>query len=75
MLITNGIGNGYRNIIFKLIRNAGTRANGEADWPDPLEVTLGTSGPGSTPRARGETRWPDVRADHDLTADAAAGPG
>jgi hypothetical protein len=43
VLITNGIGNGYRNIIFKLIRSAGTRANGEADFPDPLEVTLGTS--------------------------------
>jgi hypothetical protein len=43
VLITNGIGNGYRNIIFKLIRSSGTRANGEADWPDPLEVTLGTS--------------------------------
>lgn len=43
VLVTNGIGNGYRNIIFKLIRASGTRANGEADWPDPLEVTLGTS--------------------------------
>lgn len=43
VLITNGIGNGYRNIHFKLIRNAGTRANGDADWPDPMEVTLGTT--------------------------------
>lgn len=43
VLITNGIGNGYRNIIFKLIRSAGSRANGEADWPDPLEITLGTT--------------------------------
>lgn len=42
-LITNGIGNGYRNIIFKLIRSSGTRANGQSDWPSPLEVTLGTS--------------------------------
>lgn len=43
VLVTNGIGNGYRNIIFKLIRTSGTRANGEADFPDPLEVTLGTT--------------------------------
>lgn len=42
-LITNGIGNGYRNIIFKLIRGSSTRANGETDWPDPLEITLGTT--------------------------------
>ncbi len=42
-LITNGIGNGYRNVIFKLVRNAGTRANGDADFPDPFEVTLGTT--------------------------------
>jgi hypothetical protein len=42
-LITNGIGNGYRNIHFKLVRNAGTRANGDADWPDPFELTLGTT--------------------------------
>jgi hypothetical protein len=42
-LITNGIGNGYRNIIFKLIRSAGTRANGTSDWPDPQELDLGTT--------------------------------
>lgn len=42
-LITNGIGNGYRNIIFKLIRSGGTRANGTSDWPDPQELDLGTT--------------------------------
>jgi hypothetical protein len=42
-LITNGIGNGYRNIIFKLVRAGSTRANGDGDWPDPLEITLGTT--------------------------------
>lgn len=42
-LITNGIGNGYRNIMFKLVRTGGTRANGTADFPDPLELTLGTT--------------------------------
>jgi hypothetical protein len=55
VLITNGIGNGYRNIIFKLVRTAGTRANGEADWPDPLEVTLGTS----RTRLYGKLNWRD----------------
>ena len=43
VLITNGIGHGYREILFKLVRNASTRANGESDWPDPLEITLGTT--------------------------------
>lgn len=42
-LLTNGIGNAYRNIIFRLVRTGGTRANGTADWPDPQEVTLGTT--------------------------------
>lgn len=41
--VTNGIGNGYRNIVFKLIRSSGTRANGTADWPDPQELDLGTT--------------------------------
>jgi hypothetical protein len=42
-LITNGIGNGYRNLIFKLIRTSGTRANGSSDWPNPQELDLGTT--------------------------------
>lgn len=58
VLITNGIGNGYRNVIFKLIRTAGTRANGEADWPDPLEVTLGTS----RTRLYAKANWRDKMA-------------
>lgn len=41
--ITNGIGYGYRNVIFKLIRTSGTRAQGTSDWPDPQEITLGTT--------------------------------
>lgn len=74
VLITNGIGNGYRNIIFKLIRSSGTRANGEADWPDPLEVTLGTS----RTRLYAKSNWRDkVGRTFELisaTADAAGGP-
>lgn len=43
-LITNGIGNGYRNIVFKLIRtSSGKRADGFSDWPDPQELDLGTT--------------------------------
>ena len=42
-LITNGIGNGFRNLIFKLIRTSGTRANGTTDWPNPQELDLGTT--------------------------------
>jgi hypothetical protein len=30
------LGYPWRNYIFMLIRTAGTRANGELDWPDPL---------------------------------------
>jgi hypothetical protein len=74
VLITNGIGNGYRNIIFKLIRSSGTRANGEADWPDPLEVTLGTS----RTRLYAKSNWRDkIGRTFELispTADAAGGP-
>ncbi|MGH3273814.1 MAG: hypothetical protein ACRDNZ_05730 [Streptosporangiaceae bacterium] len=39
--ITNGIGYDYRNIIFKLMRGGTSRANGETDYPDPLEVWRG----------------------------------
>jgi hypothetical protein len=73
VLITNGIGNGYRNIVFKLMRSAGTRANGEADWPDPLEVTLGTS----RTRLYGKLNWRDKLSRtyqyFQLTADTSLG--
>ena len=39
--ITNGIGYAYRNVIFKLKRGGTSRANGESDYPDPLELWLG----------------------------------
>lgn len=39
--ITNGIGFAYRNVILKLMRAGTSRANGETDYPDPLEVWLG----------------------------------
>lgn len=42
-LITNGIGYGYRNVLFKIVDSSGSRATGDGYWPDPLEVTLGTS--------------------------------
>jgi len=72
--ITNGIGYGYRTMIFKLIRSSGTRANGTTDWPDPQEVYLGTT------RIRNlyKKNWQD-RMGRDFrfttsTADSANGP-
>ncbi len=73
-LITNGIGNGYRNIIFKLLRAGTSRANGDADWPDPQQVTLGTS---RTRNLYKKTWKNKMGRDYDLvstTADAANGP-
>jgi hypothetical protein len=73
-LITNGIGNGYRNILF-ILRRAGTsRANGQLDWPDPQQITLGTT------RTRNlyKKTWADKMGrafDYAVaTADAAHGP-
>jgi hypothetical protein len=34
--INTGLGFPWRNYIMMLVRSAGTRANGELDWPDPL---------------------------------------
>lgn len=39
--LDNGIGYPIRNLIYKLVRSAGTRANGDADWPDPVTLTYG----------------------------------
>lgn len=40
--LTNGIGFPIRNILFTLIdTSAGTRAAGDADWPDPIELLIG----------------------------------
>lgn len=39
--ITNGIGYAYRTVILKLMRAGTSRANGESDYPDPLELWLG----------------------------------
>jgi hypothetical protein len=39
--LDNGIGYPIRNLIYKLVRNAGTRAQGDADWPDPVTLTYG----------------------------------
>lgn len=36
------VGNYLRNLIFILRRTAGTRANGNADWPDPTTLYLDT---------------------------------
>jgi hypothetical protein len=34
--VGTALGYPWRNYLFMLIRSAGTRANGELDWPDPL---------------------------------------
>jgi hypothetical protein len=34
--INTALGYPWRNYLFMLVRSAGTRANGELDWPDPL---------------------------------------
>jgi hypothetical protein len=34
------VGNYIRNLIFILRRSAGTRVNGQADWPDPMTMYL-----------------------------------
>lgn len=34
--LNTGLGYPWRNYIMMLVRTAGTRANGELDWPDPL---------------------------------------
>lgn len=36
------VGNYLRNVIFILRRTSGTRANGDADWPDPATMFLDT---------------------------------
>jgi hypothetical protein len=39
--LDNGIGYPIRNLIYKLTRAGGTRAQGDADWPDPVTLTYG----------------------------------
>lgn len=40
-LLNNGLGYPIRNIIFKLVDSTGSRAQGDADWPDPVTFTFG----------------------------------
>lgn len=40
-LINNGIGYPIRNLIFKLVDSTGSRAQGDADWPDPVTFSFG----------------------------------
>jgi hypothetical protein len=40
-LIQNGLGYSIRNIIFKYVDASGTRAGGDAAWPDPLTFSFG----------------------------------
>ena len=38
--LSSSVGFPIRNLIFMLTDNAGSRAQGEADWPDPLKIQL-----------------------------------
>ena len=70
--ITNGIGYAYRNVILKLLTS--TRADGEDDYPDPLEVWLG----GTRIKYLGNDMWKTKMGRRygliSTTADGALGP-
>lgn len=72
--ITNGIGYAYRNINLKLMRAGTSRANGESDYPDPLEVWLG----GTRVKRLGNTMWKNKMGRRfslsSTTADSKNGP-
>lgn len=73
-LLTNGIGNGYRNIVFKLIRSSGTRADGTSDWPDPQEVTVGTARVRNLYKKTWQDKMQRLYGFTSTTFDAANGP-
>lgn len=72
--ITNGIGYAYRNVILKEMRAGTSRANGESDFPDPLDVWLG----GTRVKRLGNKMWKTKTGRRFMmrttTADAAGGP-
>jgi hypothetical protein len=72
--ITNGIGYAYRNVILKELRGGTSRANGDADFPDPLDVWLG----GTRVKRRKESIWKAKMSRFfdfvTTTADTANGP-
>lgn len=72
--ITNGIGMAYREVILKLKRSGTSRANGESDYPDPLEVWLG----GTRVKRLEQNAWKNKTGRRfrltTTTADSANGP-
>ena len=70
-LLTNGLGNPFRNLIFKLVRTSGTRANGTADWPSPQEIVLGTQQVRNVIKATWQDRMSRVYGFSGATTDAA----
>lgn len=72
--ITNGIGYAYRNVILKLMRGGTSRANGESDWPDPLEVWLGGTRVKRQKAAIWKVKMSRRYSYQSGTADAARGP-
>ena len=72
--VTNGIGYAYRMINFKFLRAGTSRANGESDWPDPVEFWLGGTRVKRLRSAVFRTKM-SRRYDYSTTsADAARGP-
>lgn len=72
--ITNGVGYAYRNVILKLMRAGTSRANGEADYPDPLEIWLGGTRIKRLSQKVWKTKMSRRYSYRSVTADAAGGP-
>ena len=72
--ITNGIGVAYRNVILKLMRSGTSRANGESDYPDPLEVWLGGTRLKRISNSMFKTKMGRRYSLRTTTADSAGGP-
>lgn len=52
----NRVGNYARNYVMKFTRTAGTRANGQSDWPEQTEIYYDTY----TPWTLNKTQWIDL---------------
>lgn len=72
--ITNGIGFAYRMILLKFLRAGTSRANGESDFPDPLELWLGGTRIKRYHQNIWKTKTGRLYALISTTADAANGP-
>lgn len=72
--ITNGIGYAYRNVILKELRAGTSRANGESDFPDPLDIWLGGTRVKRLSNKIWKTKIGRRYSLRSTTADSAGGP-